>query len=99
HNSDNYIIIDNINDVSQIRNDIIYIEKNFNDIKSYQMKEVQDFAQLYVKFENINALYYIGILGLSNNGELVFYNAHYEQPLYYLLYDNNSANPFSIVLK
>lgn len=71
-------------DINQIIGTIFQIERDSGGIITYQMNEVTDIAEVCVKFEDVNSLYYIGILATSNNGDLVFYNAHSKQSLYYL---------------
>lgn len=90
YKSDSCITIQNENDIDSIINSLNNIEKS-SKLKSYNMNEVNNQAEICVKFKGINALYYLGIIAHADNN-VVFYNAHTTQSLFYLIYDENASN-------
>lgn len=62
-------------------------------IKSYELKYIENPMEMYLKFKDINALYYVGMIS-KVNGNTVFYNAHKKQSAFYLMYEQNADNPF-----
>lgn len=95
YKSDDCIIIQDENDIDSIISSLNSVKKS-NKIKSYNMNEVYNQAEICIKFKGINALYYIGIVAYADNN-VVFYNSHKTQSRFYLIYDENTSNPFNML--
>lgn len=90
--SDDCITIQNKYDIENIINNLNNLNKSSKS-QSYNLYEVNNQAEICVKFKGINALYYLGIVAYVNDN-VVFYDAHTKQSLFYLLYDKSTSNPF-----
>lgn len=92
YNSDDCITIQNNDEIYSIINSLTNINKS-SESQSFNMNEVSEESEICVKFKGINALYYLGIVAYANEN-VVFYDAHTKQSIFYLLYDENTSNPF-----
>lgn len=93
--SDDCVVIQNKNDIENIINTLNNLDKS-NNAQSYNMNEVNNQAEICVKFKEINALYYLGIIAYADDN-VVFYNSHGKINSFYLLYDNNTESPFDVL--
>lgn len=94
YNESDCITIKAEKDIDSVISSINSIKKS-KETKSYSMNEVTNQAEICVKFKGINALYYLGIIAYVDNN-VVFYDAHEFQSSFYLIYDENTSNPFKI---
>lgn len=90
YNSNSYIAFQEQNDINSVLNGLNNMKTQE---KSYDFGEVQNKIEICVKFKDVNALYYIGIVAFVDNN-VVFYNSHEKINSFYLLYDDNTENPF-----
>ncbi len=90
YNSDTCIALEKQNDINTVLTSLKNRKTNKN---SYDFNEVKNQTEVCIKFQGINALYYIGIIAFVDDN-VVFYNSHEKINSFYLLYDNNSENPF-----
>lgn len=95
YNGDNCITIQNQNDIDNIINHLNNIKKSSKK-QLYSINEVNNQSEICVKFYEINALYYLGIIAYADDN-IVFYDAHEQQSYFSLLYEQNSSNPFDIL--
>ncbi len=78
---------------------IACVAERFNELngggepKAYEFKEIENPAELYIKFKDINALYYLCLVGKADLNT-VFYNAHGKLDGFYTMYEQDKSNPF-----
>ena len=78
---------------------IACVAEKFNELngggetKAYEFKEIENPSELYIKFKDINALYYLGLVGKADLNT-VFYNAHGKLDGFYTMYEQDKSNPF-----